>query len=282
MKSQVVAVALLLNVGCATERIQVFNTDAMPKSLAPEQWVFEADSVVVSYSFYASQGVMAFSVYNTSSRPLYIDWKRSSFIHNGAKYDYWVDELVSESNSTIAMQSVGLQTFDWGWTRPMRITSTLGNASVATTSFSKRAERVAFIPPRSYLDQAKFKLHPNDQFMFNADQLALDAEPRSNRPSATTVVTTQTFGPDTSPVRFRNYLAVARDEEVTDPKFIDHEFWVSSIKEMELRHFRGKLSGYDANGERIYPRPFKTNKSLYIKLRVNAPVSETGPSSPLP
>ncbi|QQR87969.1 MAG: hypothetical protein IPJ76_07020 [Flavobacteriales bacterium] len=256
----------LLLAGCAQERIQVFNTASVRQSLSPDQWVFESDSVVVSYSFYASEGVMAFSVYNTSSRPLYIDWKKSSFIYNGAKYDYWESVEVSQASTTGTMQGVSAQSLDWGWMRSSTIAS-YGFSSSSTASVSRRAQQVVFVPPHSYLDHAQFKLYPSEQFAFNKAETKVVKESRSDKPKALTSVAQQEFDQSNSPLRFRNYLAIGWDENVSNPVFIDHEFWLSSVREMELRHFRGKSTGFDDKGERQYPRPFRTKKSFYIKLQ---------------
>lgn len=70
---------------CAKRYIQVFDTGTMNTKLSDSTWVFENDSVKITYDFWKVKGVMSFDVFNKLDNPIYIDWKSSSFIYNGNK-----------------------------------------------------------------------------------------------------------------------------------------------------------------------------------------------------
>ena len=76
--------------GCASY-IQVFETTSVNVPIQDGRFVYEDDSVKVVYTFWKKKGLMAFDVFNKLDVPVYIDWKKSSFVYNDYKMDYWVD-----------------------------------------------------------------------------------------------------------------------------------------------------------------------------------------------
>jgi len=81
----------LILLGCSN-RVQVYDTAATNCKITDGYWVYESDTIKVTYEFWGNKGVMSISIYNKIDRPIYIDWENSSFIHNDKKLDYWVDE----------------------------------------------------------------------------------------------------------------------------------------------------------------------------------------------
>ena len=69
--------------------IQVMDTQTTNCKTESDTHYFENDSIKVTYNFWGLHGNMAFSVFNKTDKPLYVNWKNSSFIVNGEKYDYW-------------------------------------------------------------------------------------------------------------------------------------------------------------------------------------------------
>lgn len=244
--------------------IQTFNTGAATNSLDEDQWVFSQDSVVLSYAFYADHGMMAFTVYNLRSTPIYIDWKRSSLVVNNEKINYWNDETRTSGLSVTASRTLAYNFWepDWYWIRSGWEAATIG--VTASASVSQRSERIAFVPPNSYTDQAKAPLYPGSVISFGTKALTV-SEPCTYKPSKKCGTTVQTFTQNDSPLRFRNYLAITLDEAGEQVTFLDHAFWVSSVQEMKLSHFRGKVVDRDEDQKPIYARPFRTRKSFYVK-----------------
>lgn len=75
-----ITLALALFSSCSKQFIQVFDTSTTNTKLTDGFWVYETDSIKLTYSFWADKGVMSFSVYNKLNKPIYIDWKKC-FIH---------------------------------------------------------------------------------------------------------------------------------------------------------------------------------------------------------
>jgi hypothetical protein len=63
-------------------------------------FVFENDSIKITYNFWAKNGAMAFDFYNKLNIPLYFDWKKSAFIPNDKMVSYWQDETNTTGNSS--------------------------------------------------------------------------------------------------------------------------------------------------------------------------------------
>lgn len=253
-----VVTALVLT-GCAKHYIHVFDVASLAPSIKNDQWMIQEDSVTVTYSFYAMHGVMAFSVLNNSSKPIYIDWAHSSFIINNARNRYWTEDVTTEtagSASTYMVTTVNPAWFKWG---------TQGFFDSETNSYSvtKHEERVSFIPPNAYMNFAKYMLYPADAYPFNS-QATTSMVPMTDKPGVTTEIKRCAFASVDSPIRFRNFLSISNHENGDGARHLDHAFWVSAITEMDLRHFRGAM--VDHGGEQlVYRRPFSTPKVFYTK-----------------
>jgi hypothetical protein len=67
---------------CSGMRYQVYTMASdLPKDVNKE-YAFETDSLAVAYSFAVEDGQLSMGVFNTSDKPLYINWKNSAFILN--------------------------------------------------------------------------------------------------------------------------------------------------------------------------------------------------------
>jgi hypothetical protein len=67
---------------CSGMRYQVYTlVSDLPKD-ANQEYAFETDSLAVAYSFAAEEGHLSMGVFNTSDKPLFINWRNSAFIQN--------------------------------------------------------------------------------------------------------------------------------------------------------------------------------------------------------
>lgn len=107
-------VIIILISGCTQPPIQsnyyllnVQSTDC----LSTEGFInYENDTIRVAYIFWAENGVMGVFIHNKLKLPLYVDWKKCSYITGTEKHNYW-DETVTmttngwaETSSLIASQ----------------------------------------------------------------------------------------------------------------------------------------------------------------------------------
>ncbi|CAM3459957.1 hypothetical protein [Aequorivita lipolytica] len=78
--------------GCKTTTyVQVFETKANNVKIVDETYLFENDSLKITYNLWRERGLMQFEIYNKLDTPIYIDWRKSSYIDNTVKLNYWED-----------------------------------------------------------------------------------------------------------------------------------------------------------------------------------------------
>jgi hypothetical protein len=249
--------AIILLTSCAKSYIQVFDTSTTNTKLSDNYYIFENDTVKVTYSFWASHGIMSFSIFNKLNKPIYIDWKNSSYIANDLKFNYWIDET-----KTNMAGYYGSYYYDGPVIQPGFAVSE--GVQIGTSSAIK-PERLTFIPPKSYSTRSQFYLFPAVCYKMSRTSI-MTTEQRNDNPKKKTILFTEAFDFANSPLRFRNFLALAFAENAQEFKFIDNEFYLTSVKEMDIRHFRGKYLGLDDTGKEKYEKPFKKKTSFYIQL----------------
>ena len=131
---------MLLFVGC-TSHVQLFETKSTNSILENGLFVYETDTIKITYAFWADKGIISFSIYNKLENPIYIDWKKSAFIDNSNKLNYWVDEEINTSISYNANYFYNGPLLKAGYS----ISEGVG----MEVSKKLKAERITFIPPKS-------------------------------------------------------------------------------------------------------------------------------------
>ena len=248
---------LALLTACSKHFIQVFDTETTNTQLKDGKYVYENDTIKITYSFWQSKGVMSFSIYNKSNKPIYIDWKNSSFIYNDHKLNYWVEESPPQLSGNF---------YGYYYDGPLKDLHTTMNEGVQNYSSSVITyERVTFIPPKSGYDRSQFYLLPIDHCELNIDCPSSEV-PRNDNPKKQTTIYSRNFSYLDSPLRFRNYLAYSFSENSQKFFFIDNGFYLSSVKEMDIRHYRGKQTGGDSENGTVYENPYAKKTSFYINL----------------
>lgn len=242
---------------CSKSFIQIFETTSTNTHLQDELYVYETDTIKITYSFWTSKGVMTFAVYNKLDKPIYINWKNSSFIYNDNKLNYWNEETQTSSTSYY----VG-----YIYDGPLLLPGIAINKGIQNSSSSTiKPEKVTFIPPKSNYYRSQFYLLPVDYYKLNLNCNSLDV-PRNDKPKKITTIYSEDFTMSNSPLRFRNYFSFSFTENAQNFFFIDNEFYLTSVKEMDYRHYRGKSLGKDENGNQLYEKPYKKQSSFFINV----------------
>ena len=182
----------LLITSCA-KLAHLYETKSMTDTSNQEN-LFENDTVRIVYSFWSEGGSFSFSVYNKLNKPLYIDWKRSSFIKNNDKLNYWSDEVLTKSTSkksTVYYYGFSLLSAESG------------------VSSSVKPEQVTFIAPKSTVYKIHFNL--NEKL---SPKLPKEARttivPRSDKSkNKTTKVSYLDFVENNTPLSFRNFMTLS-------------------------------------------------------------------------
>ena len=141
MKNILTATALIITFySCTPAKLATISSENV--QLRNSVFVFENDTVKVTYHFWAEDGIMNFDIYNKSNTPIYFDWKNSAFIPNDQMVSYWQDVTNTVGNSSSSSS----------WLYGGIISSTRG------ASKSVRQERIGVIPPHSLITKNDFKL----------------------------------------------------------------------------------------------------------------------------
>lgn len=236
---------------------QIFQTQPItPGITTGERLVYENDTIKITYSFWQKGGIMVFDVYNKIDVPLYIDWKKSSFVKNGRKLNYWSDETVTHRKSS----RVGSVYSSNDYYSFLGISESI----IITRSRSVKPERITFLAPRSDLIKfSYFELYP-----FIGQKLKEDAPTEFLKTgSASRPVSTKykTFSLTTSPLQFRNFLTISTTEQFNTEVYIDNGFYVSRITQMKHSQFMGKE--IINHGGTTYEMPFKAPSLFYTDAK---------------
>ena len=169
-----------------------------------------------------------FSIYNKLNKPLYIDWKKCSFISNENKFDYYIDVERSEQISYYGSYLYR------GWLGDVQ------SGKSASTQTKIKPERITFIPPKSFIYNSKFRIKPGHSYrMTNAIEEEVSISWK-NSSSKKTKVKRINLSQNTSKDIFRNFLTFSYSEKFDTEFYIDNNFWVSQVLEMSEKQFVGR------------------------------------------
>ncbi len=252
----------LLLIGCTKNYIQIFETQSTNTKKIDDFFVFENDSVKITYSFWGNKGLLSFAVYNKLEKPIYIDWKNSSFIYNSNKLDYWIEET---QKSTVGY--FGSYLYSGPLIKPGY---TLQSGGQVSSSNEVKPERITFIPPKSNYFKSQFYLLPITCYKLNSDSAETTIVSRRDNQKKNTTIFSEDFSILNSPLIFRNFIAFSFAEDSREYFFVDNEFYLNNVKEMDLRHYWGKSTGVDTKGSSIYGKStFKQGTSFFIDVPEN-------------
>jgi hypothetical protein len=217
-------------------RVMTFRSTA--NNMDSSSLIFDNDSLRINYNFYGKGSGIGITVFNKLSKPLYIDWGRSSYIIGDKKYSYWQNE----SNLTVSH------------------TDEKGVENVYMT----QAERYAFIPPNTSVSKYKDLYIPvNFRLVSMQKEGYLKVKSAyTNRDFDSFKIKEAGFTRQNTPFVFRNYLTISTDSKFGTEGYLDHEFWISEVKDMKTRKFLGPYT--DGYGNSRYTEPFKNPNCFYI------------------
>lgn len=199
---------------------------------------FENDTLKIVYNFWDNRGVLAFSIYNKLQKPLYINWKRSSFILNSKKLDYWHEEYITTGATKGKRRSVSAVS------SPVEALIMLsGSSSISVTNETTVIpEKVTFIAPQSYIFKDKFSLLPIRGINIK-NKWGFEAIPRTNEKSVN--ARSVSFDKGNTPLIFRNFFTISTAEDFSTESYISHEFYVTKIFKIKTKNTHKKY--FDRN-----------------------------------
>jgi hypothetical protein len=191
--------------------------------------IYENDTLKVAYDLWAHHGILSFSIYNKLNKPLYIDWKKCSFIlNNSKKLDYYVD---MEKSDQISYYNGYLWYNYWG--RPNTSSVSAGRQTTI------KSERVTFIPPKASIGSSKFKLTKGYYILVNPKVEMVEKTWKPKSKKLTKIKKLEFADSQTSPEFFRNFLTFSTSEKFETEFYVENSFWVKEIVDMKRRQFLG-------------------------------------------
>lgn len=244
----VICLGLLTSCAPTIQVVTLRGSNVQPTT---EGLVLDNDTLTLRYSFASERGLMNVSLVNKLNQPLYVDWKRSSFIIGQKKIDYWTDvATVNLAGSTTA--------YRYG-----KYTSGTVNLN---GSLSKE-DAVRFIPPKTKVSRRQFIVLPYGRPRLSVNPAVVQEQDRHN-PKRRKLIPVSIYGysANESPFRFRNYLTLSTDKDFRDEFHIDTQFWASDIRIMP------KDQSFDIvlrkeNGNSYTESIFRKQDAFYIPFK---------------
>ena len=251
MKSIYLVFLFLILVGCKTY-IQVYETEHKKNiKVVDDNYVFENDTLIITYNFWENKGLMKFSIYNKLDVPIYIDWKKSSYIDNSVKLNYWED-----TESSLMTHKSYYYSGYYGY---------YGTSRGTSRTTKTKEERITFIPPISTYTRAQFYILPlalvGIQTNNNSKEVPLNGSSKNK-----TKIYEKNFNYENTPLVFRNFLTYSLTEDFESEFYLDNEFYISKVLEVDNRHFYGGIPRYTRTDDEI-KKYFYDARYFYFDLR---------------
>lgn len=235
---------------------QVIKMQSNNAHIEDKVLVFENDSVKVIYDFWHNKGIVGFAIYNKLNIPIYVDWKRCSYIVNGKKLDYWADV---EQTKTVAVYG------GYSYRGPLLAPGYVANAGVGTSSSIKtKPEKITFIPPKSYIYRSDFLIVPSGEFDFKSNNVITTYLPISWKDNSSKTIGVKRLDySKNSPFSIRNFLSLSVSEEFKSIFYVDNQFTVTEVLQMSEKQFMGKV--VYIKGEKYFYSPYKAPNNFFIR-----------------
>ena len=227
---------------------------------------YENDTVQVVYIFWAEKGSMEFLIHNKLKKPLYIDWRKCSYIIGTTKHDYWTETIsvtTSSRSNTISNSSEQSNTSTCGnfsnFNLFRKSITTDNSYSLFKTFFNSvtiltKPERVTFIPPGTTISMSNFSILGNNTLNISKKNYStLDTTIAmkgyyeeignniiryidSTRIKAVNLSYIN-YNSDSTPYTFRSFLTYSTDENFSSESYINNSFFISRIIIMPINIF---------------------------------------------
>lgn len=254
MRLTLLFLVLIATIGCNKKMIQLATLSPKYSKVEKlnDEYVFDNDTVRVTYRFWSDRGKFEFSVENKLKVPIYIDWKKSNLIFNGKPNVYWVDETVIKSTSVTSGVAVR-GAYGVGY----------GSATTSGEAVSRPEERITFLPPSSKIERNEYAIERKSYYAMDLNSTKETVQHEAKEGKLTDVYIEE-FNPSESKINMTNFITISDSENFENEWFVSHDFYLSEIQEMELKHFRGRCRGTNPQGQRICPRKLKSNTKYFL------------------
>ena len=224
---------------------------------------YENDSIQVAYVFWAENGLVGVYVHNKLKQPLYIDWKKCSFITGTTKHDYWGETVTLTTNGSSAGSSESSSSYwktFYSGTAGYNLTAT--NTIWSSVTTIEKPERITFIPPGTTISRTFNSITQNpidrlDQAHLLSRDTAFENMPahviRYQKYEGTTYMydslgtgpltvhmLSNLYSMEDSPLTFRIFMTYSTNDKFNTEAFIDNQFYVDRITQIPRSSFDAK------------------------------------------
>ena len=252
MKPLALFLLLLATLTACSPKIQVVTLRGSNVRSTDEGLVLDNDTLTLRYNFASERGLMTISLANKLNRPLYVDWKRSSFIIGQKTFYYWDDV----ANVNLATSGY---TYRYG-------KSNVSSTSSSTAGTISKDLPVAFIPPHTKIDKRQFIVFPYGTVPTPGTSTVIQESARgaANRKKSISV-RINTYSADQSPLTFRNYLTLSTNKDFNTEFYIDTQFWASDIR-VEAESQAVDVITQKSDNSYVNAKSFAQKDGFYIVL----------------
>jgi hypothetical protein len=234
--------SLLLIIGCSPQiRFLQLAEVGSTNCRINENYLFsENDTLRVVYMFWGENGVVDIFIHNKTEYPLYIDWKKCSFITGITKHDYWGENTIittSHNSSLYGEAKMRKNSSEW-------FQQTFTNSLTRIT----KPERITFIPPHTTISQGAYNIvfggiTISSSFPTSIEDTILYFQSKKFQQQKITAI----FNVSNSPVNFRSFITYSTDEKFSTEHYLDSKFYVSRISDLPKSAFDGKPDSFSVD-----------------------------------
>lgn len=223
---------------CAKSTI-IYQTKPLPGSNIIEEnnfYIFENDTVKITYSFWGENGYLSYTFYNKLNIPIYIDWKKCAFIRNGGKHDYWRDEVKGVINT----KGVNYKLFFGSNYNLLQS----GSVSASTSNSDEvKPERVIFLSPKSSFT----RIDAFHILLGNGAKVTGAISTIKSDKGKDVDMTYLDYDQSNTPVIFRNFMSISTTENFEKEYYIDNGFYVDKKVQVNNKYFNKKVDVPETN-----------------------------------
>jgi len=225
---------------CSRYQYMTLNSSQLSKN-DQHQLVFENDTIRLTYDFSGSNGPISVNVYNKTSQPLYVNWKKSALIRNEHALSYY------DKNAYFWGTSDG---YAYRFGNPH---SALGSFTSTSSNFSGTVdlpEGMAFVPPGSSISKGLVLLSQSGPMVADIPDSIAEQRLTVDYNLLVGKYRKETFDASTSPVRFKSYLTFVLGSNNTLEFSESNEFFVEEA--LDTKNMPEDFPLYQQRGDKFY------------------------------
>lgn len=248
-KYYLIFLLLVSTVTSCTLPVQLYELKSAKAEMISDTLSYQVDSVLFQYSFWENGGEMTVTISNMGSKPVYIDWGRTSLIHGETSTKFWTDV-------TFINGKVDLEVYDNPLQRDNIENTVVGKFKAGEVS----VPRYSFIEPQTTISRS-VPLDVEAYLMDIEENGAVQIEKNNSYPKRKVKVYSEFFTAQESPYKIRNFLCFDFAEDFSNPQYIDIDFYVQRIQQMPRNHFEL----YQPKNRIKYQYFFERSNNFYLR-----------------